>query len=156
MMPIDDRTTLIGKAIKYGRKQRLDQKQDIVQLREELVKRQKGKEQEKNLKLRRSIVKVLKSENFKDSTMFPDYDFTQPELDVILNSKLSGKRILHYRFEDGQKKLYNGLVKKLYATAKYKTSYWNDAETFDDAVDFSVSKYEMAVDFLMGDLLLCD
>jgi len=49
MMPIDDRTTLIGKAIKYGRKQRLDQKQDIVQLREELVKQQKGKEQEKKL-----------------------------------------------------------------------------------------------------------
>ena len=36
----------------------------------------------------------------------------------------------------------------------YIVSYWDSGETYDDAVDYTISKYELGADLICEDLVL--
>ena len=37
----------------------------------------------------------------------------------------------------------------------YVVSYWDNGETYDDAVDYTISMYELGADLICEDLVLC-
>ena len=61
-----------------------------------------------------------------------------------------------YNRELRQKTMYNGKIekRKKEAGGTYVVGYWSQDETYDDAVDYDVSFFEMAADFICDDLTM--
>ena len=57
--------------------------------------------------------------------------------------------------ESQSRKRYSGKVETLNKKAggTYVIGHWSQDETYDDAVDFEVSKYELAADLVCEDLV---
>ena len=56
--------------------------------------------------------------------------------------------------EEGQDKVvYSGRFEKLKRSKTYVVAYWKQNETYDDAEDFELTKYELGADIVCGDLL---
>ena len=55
--------------------------------------------------------------------------------------------------DEGTLRIYYGTMEKLKANRKYKVAYRGADESYDDAVDYDVCMYEMAMDLLQGTLL---
>ena len=53
--------------------------------------------------------------------------------------------------------MYSGHIEKLKRknSNKYVIAYWSEDESQDDAVDYDVSKFELGVDLIYEDLMLC-
>ena len=86
-------------------------------------------------------------------------DFTVTESDIssvesVLDGRAVGRNIDHVWNEDGTLTTYNGRIEKLKANKMYKVGYWGTVESYDDAVDYDMSMYSLAVDLLFGDLVL--
>ena len=57
--------------------------------------------------------------------------------------------------EDGHDKVvYSGKFEKLKRNTTYVVAYWKQNETYDDAEDFELTKYELGADIVCGDLVL--
>ena len=91
----------------------------------------------------KSVVQEL-SVNDSDRVMVQD----------ILEGRAMGRNVVHVWNDEGMLRTYNGRIEKLKANKKYKVAYWGADESYDDAVDYDVSMYELAVDLLLGDLVL--
>lgn len=54
--------------------------------------------------------------------------------------------------------IYSGRIEKMKLKGRsknmYVVAYWNNGETYEDAVDYDMSKFELAADFVSEDLLL--
>ena len=160
---LDDarREIVLRKAVSFGRKQRNTRKQRQKDLRVEMIKRQDDKRQKKNQSERKNLEKQLMNEPLdtvlKDFPNMSDADVTK--LQEMLQGKLVGRKIVHVWYEDGGLMTYNGKLKKLRALKagkKYKTAYWAPSEDYDDATDYEMSVFELAADFIQGDLIICD
>lgn len=152
------REEILRKAIKLGRKQREKRKKNMKDIRLELIKRQEQKQQNRDTAARRRLEKVLKNSGLDNARKdFPNLDYSKPEkLDDILEGRVVGKRICHVWSEDDGHVVYNGLIRKLYKTKKYKVAYWSQSEEVDDATDYNVSMFELAADLLHEDLVFAD
>ena len=58
-----------------------------------------------------------------------------------------------------EKTTYSGRIEKLKKrkgnVIPYVVSYWDSGETYDDAVDYTISMYELGADLICEDLTLC-
>lgn len=71
-----------------------------------------------------------------------------------MTGKSIGYTICHAWFDDGQSVLYNGKIEKIkMKTKQYVVAYWSQNETYEDAVDFNMSIYELA-DLILDDLII--
>ena len=151
------RDEVLMKAIHLGRMQRQKRKMKQRDLRLELQRRQKAKEQAKSATERKKLEKKLK--NFSLDTVrleYPNLDFTKRnELEDILNGKIVGRKACHIWYEDEGLVVYNAKVEKLKARGNYSVAYWSRAEDYEDATDYNVSMYALAADLLHGDLEFC-
>lgn len=103
-------------------------------------------------------MKGLASEDLKKS--FPD--LTDKELrdaQAILSGSAVGKNLSHVWFdqETGKAVTYNGRVEAVFweKQGMYEVSYSEENETYeDDAVDYKMSKIQLATDVICGDLVL--
>ena len=52
--------------------------------------------------------------------------------------------------------MYNGRMEKMKKKAggTYVVAYWSQDETYDDAINYDVSKFELAADFISDELVL--
>ncbi|KAK9515903.1 hypothetical protein VZT92_026503 [Zoarces viviparus] len=155
----EKKESLLRKAVTYGRKQRDRRRIKQKELRDEIVRRQEAKQQKKEDKERKDLEKKLKKgglENVLKSV--PDIsEEDQIKVTEILDGKLVGRRLVHVWSEESGSITYNGKVEKFRkASGKYKIGYWQEDEDYDDATDWEMCKNALAVDLLLGDLLLTD
>ena len=84
-------------------------------------------------------------------------DNIHSDLVDTLGGKVVGRDLGHvwYSRDSRQKVMYSGRVVKVKKKGggTYVISYWAQNETYDDAIDFEVSKYELAADLVCGDMI---
>lgn len=103
--------------------------------------------------------KKLKSANLADLPQeFPDLHESQLEkVEDILGGKCIGHDLCHTWYEDGVHVPYYGKIVKMKGSGKnkkYVISYWSEGETLNDAVDYDLSVFAVAMDYILGDLTL--
>ena len=92
---------------------------------------------------------------------FPNLDAHTALVDLsdVLSGRAIGRRICHvwYDATTHNKIVYSGHIEKLKRknSNKYVIAYWSEDESQDDAVDYDVSKFELGVDLIYEDLMLC-
>ena len=120
---------LLQKAVTYGRKQRNRRRIKQKELRDEIVRRQEAKKQKKEDKERKDLEKKLKKEGLENVLKsFPDIsEEDQIKVTETLDGKLVGRRLVHVWSEESGSITYNGK-----------------------------DRNALAVDLLLGDLLLTD
>ena len=150
---------LLRKAVTYGRKQRDRRRIKQKELRDEIVRRQEAKKQKKEDKERKGLEKKLNKEGLENVLKsFPDIsEEDQIKVTETLDGKLVGRRLVHVWSEESGSITYNGKVEKFRkGSGKYKIGYWQEDEDYDDATDWEMCKNALAVDLLLGELLLTD
>ncbi|KAI0217294.1 hypothetical protein LSAT2_030864, partial [Lamellibrachia satsuma] len=107
---------------------------------------------------RNQIDKLLKTTDLNIRRELSDLaDSARSDLVDSLWGKVVAQSICHvwYSRESRQKVIYNSKVEKLKKKTggTYVIDYWSQDETYDDAVNFEMSKYELSADLVCGDLI---
>ena len=132
-------------------------------IRKELSNRAARKIYQKQERHRKDLEKKLKSVDLADiASAFPDLeDSCVRDLGDILGGKVVGHNICHvwYEEETREKTVYSGKIEKLKKRQGqahlYRIGYWGKEETYNDAVDYDMSKYALSADLIGGDLIFC-
>ena len=133
------------------------------EIKQELYRRAAMKTQKKVEKDRKDIEKKLKSVDVGDiATQFPELEENSvTDLAGILTGDVVGRNICHvwYNADTRDKTVYSGMIEKLKKRKGnahcYKVVYWGQEESYDDAVNYEISKFELGADLICGDLVLC-
>lgn len=153
------REEVLKKAITFGRKQRDQRRKQQKELREEVIRRQDLQKNKRDETRRKGLEKKLKKAGLDFGSILGDYpeicadETVCSKVREIMQGQIVGLELVHVWFEDGKLVPYNGKVRKLKKSEKYKIAYWTASETSEDAVDYDLSIYELSVDCLYGDLL---
>ena len=148
------RDDFLGKAITYGRKQRDQRRKCQKDLRAEIIRRQQAKKQARDAAKRKELERKLKKSL---SSVVEEMSISAEDrvlLEDIINGKVVGRDIVHVWSDNDVLTTFNGRIEKLKAKTKYRVSYWGLEESHDDAEDYDITKYELAVDFILGDLVV--
>ena len=130
---------MLKKAVLIGRQQRIKQKLIQKKLMRELSRRMADKHQKREQSERRKLEKRLKSidvERIMDE--FPDLDEDKVQK---LSDLLTGKSI--------------GTIFAMFGwMVKFVNCLRKESETYDDAIDFDMSIFELAADLLLDELVI--
>ena len=156
----EKREDILKKVIKFTRQERSKKKLRQKEVRNELIQREKAKEQERDTKERKKLEKRLKDTDLGTiRNEFPELDYSKiHDIEAILEGKVVGRRACHVWYEDGKLVVYNAKVEKIKTirkTKKYRIAYWSQAEEYDDATDFYIPLFSLAADALHGDFAFC-
>jgi hypothetical protein len=141
-MDKDRRELILKKAI--TRKQRDRRRESQKDLRREIQKRQEAKKQARDIAQRKELEKKLKKSGV--DSVVEELSVSASDkvlLEDILNGKAVGRDIVHIWSDE-----------KLKEKTKYRVAYWGTNESYDDSEDYDIPKFEMAVDLLLGDLVM--
>ena len=90
--------------------------------------------------------------------VFPALDEkTHSDLANMLCDRVVGRNICHVRnySTPDDHVIYNGRIEKLEKKSSiYVVAYWKETESYEDAVDYYMPKYQLAADVISGDLIL--
>ncbi|KAL8584667.1 hypothetical protein ACOMHN_002396 [Nucella lapillus] len=89
--------------------------------------------------------------------LFPDLEEKSlSDLSDVLFAVAIGRDICHCWYDTASSEyvLYNGKMEELVQEDRYIVAYWTQKETYEDAVDYIMSRFELSVDVVCGDLLL--
>ncbi len=122
------------------------------------IARKEGEKREKREeKDRRKVERKLKGIAVEDiRTEFKELSEDRLiDLELLLSGKAVG-RDFHHVWVDGQTlKTFRGRVEKIRKNMLCRIAYWDPKEeTYDDAVDYNVSVYELGADLINEDLAL--
>ena len=85
---------------------------------------------------------------------FPDLDEDKvKKLSDLLTGKSIGHNICHVWLDGEVCQLFNGRIEKMKGS-KYVVAYWKESETYNDAIDFDMSIFELAADLLLDELVI--
>ena len=147
------RDEVVTKSISLAHKQRHTKRKRTIGIKNKLSKRIAMKREKKQTTDQNKVEKQLRSNNLEIAQDFPLMEeLLQADLAVILAGKVVGRQVRHNR-ELRQKTMYNVKIekRKKKAGGTYVIGYWSQDETYDDAVDYDVSVYKLAVDFICDD-----
>ncbi|KAK6183204.1 hypothetical protein SNE40_010731 [Patella caerulea] len=150
-------------AIGMARKKRNRDRKKQVDISKELSRRAAAKVQKKQERNKKDLEKKLMATDITDiNTEFPDLEETcVVNLTDILSGKVVGRDICHMWYDNDtqEKTVYSGRIEKLKKKQGqiyyYRIGYWEKEESYEDAVDYDITKYALAADFIDGDLILC-
>jgi len=153
---------LVSWAVGMARKKRTSNRKRHEGLRHELSKRAAHKKQKKVEKERKQVEAKLRTLDPCDLEVeFPDLENNSlTDLVDIMTGAIVGRNICHVWYDANckEKIIYNGRVEKpkrrkgdIYM---YKISYWRQDETYEDAVDCDISKFELGADLINDDFVL--
>ena len=131
-------------------------------IKEELSKRIAMKREKKQTTDRNKVEKQLKSSALEIAHNFPLMEEqAQADLADILSGKVVGCQICRDRLAQSRTQTennvqYNGKLRngKRKQVEHNVVGYWSQDETYDDAVHYDVSIFEMAADFICDDLTM--
>ena len=155
----ETRERMVRMSVALGRRQRQCNRTKCADMKKELSRRQGLKREKKETSQRKKIEKTLKSTILDIDRDFPDLEeHARSDLQDILSGKAVGRDICHVWIdrESREKTMYNGRMEKMKKKAggTYVVAYWSQDETYDDAIDYDVSKFELAADFICDELVL--
>ena len=115
--------------------------------------------QKKQVMERNKIEKKLRQRNWDISEEFSGLkDSVRESVSNILSGKIVSKRYGHIWYdEDTQANtLYYGKVEKLKKKGgeTYVVGYWSEGETYEDSVEFDISKFALAADLIHDDVIM--
>lgn len=154
----EDRDTLLKKGVKFSRRQRQKRKLSQKELRAEVIRREKAREHARDTKERKKLEKILKNSDLESVRRdYPNLDYVNfDKVQDVLDGKAVGQKACHIWSEEGKLVIYNAKLEKLrMAKMVYKVAYWSQSEEYDNAIDYDMSAYSLAVDVLHGDLMFC-
>ena len=162
-MTEDQREQVVMWAISKARAKRNRDRKRQDDVRKELSRRAAQKIQKRQDQNRKALEKKIKSTKIEDiGTVFPQLDEAGVDVVVtIMNGKIVGRNICHVWYDEElqSKTVYSGkieqFIQKKRQPHKYRIGYWNEQETYDNAVDYTMNKWEICVDFIEGDLVFC-
>ena len=77
------------------------------------------------------------------------------DLELLLSGKTVGRDFFHLWVDGQTLKTFRGRVEKIRKNMVCRIAYWDpEEETYDDALDYNVSVYELEADLINGDLAL--
>lgn len=158
-MDEERRNKIVKKAVHIGKEQRIKRKMEKKDLKKELLKRRIEKQQAREATERRKVERKLKDTGVdKLEEEFADVGAERLEVLVeLMKGKAVGREIYRVWQDDaGESVVYNGRIEKLKRDGKtYEIGYWQEpTESYDNAVDYHVSMYELGADLLNDDLEL--
>ena len=137
-----------------------------VEIVKELSSRAAIKTQKKVERERKDVEEKVKRVDVHDinATFANLDDSTRDDLADILTGAAVGRNICHtwYDADSKEKIVYSGRVEKAKKRKGHVTSYivgyWNShsGESYDDAVDYTTSKYELGADLICDDLMFTE
>eukprot|EP00745_Piridium_sociabile_P022925 TRINITY_DN35762_c1_g1_i1.p1 TRINITY_DN35762_c1_g1~~TRINITY_DN35762_c1_g1_i1.p1 ORF type:complete len:197 (-),score=40.14 TRINITY_DN35762_c1_g1_i1:71-625(-) len=157
----DEKEKIIEWAIPAARKNRVTNKQKHEQMKVELMSRIALKRQKIENKERKTIetqLKNLQIESVKKA--FPNLEEkTHSHLIDVLSGSAVGRNICHNWLDEGGQPptTYYGKIEKLKRKSQnptYVVAYWALSESYDDAVDYDIPKFQLAADVICGDVIL--
>lgn len=161
----EKRHRLIKLAVQLVRKHRPGNRKKIVEIRAEITRRIARKCQKKKTLERNKLKRLLRSCETRKVDIAEQVEFGNVEESVlhvvkdILAGKIVGHQICHIWFDEQTQgtTVYNGKVEKLLKRngGTYRIGYWQENQTYDnDAEDYDISKYALAIDLICEDLIL--
>ena len=128
-LPEERREDVLHRAIKWGRVQRNKRKKRQVEIRADIIKRQKEKEHLRDTKDRKKVERKLKECGLELEDVrkdYPNLDFTKTEdLEDVLQGKVVGRKACHAWFEMTGLVVYNAKFEKFKKTKVYRVAYWS-------------------------------
>ena len=116
------------------------------------------KVQKKEQKERKTTEMKLKHLNLDDiHKEFPNLEQnTITDLSDIMSGAVGRNIYVWYDSASQEKSIFSGRIVKLKKKKNnmYVVGYWSQDETFEDAVDYEMSKFELAADLICEDLML--
>jgi len=162
----DERERIVNWAIHVARKNRKASRKQHVEIVKELSSRAAIKTQKKVERERKDVEEKVKRVDVHDinATFANLDDSTRDDLADILTGAAVGRNICHtwYDADSKEKIVYSGRVEKAKKRKGHVTSYivgyWNShsGESYDDAVDYTTSKYELGADLICDDLMFTE
>ena len=138
----------------------------LGELRKEMINRQMKKRQQKQDKERRQVELQLQTISVAElASAFPDLDGKgQSDVTDLLEEKeLFGRNVCHIWFDEETQRhdLYYGLIEGKHLRKRknghpvYVIAYWDpDEESYNNSDSYELTKFELAVDVVFGDLML--
>jgi hypothetical protein len=155
-MSVDERDNVLKKAMSFGRKQREMRRLSVRELRQEIIKRKADKRQEKDTQVRKAMQRTLEKKGFDALMQLDGVSGDRQVVQDIVSGAVVGRDFCHTWCEDGQEKVYSGSVMKFYKRkGVYTVAYWEEEQSFEDAMDYDLNKLVMAIDYVLGDLMIC-
>eukprot|EP00112_Aurelia_sp_Birch-Aquarium-sp1_P010536 Seg2246.3 transcript_id=Seg2246.3/GoldUCD/mRNA.D3Y31 product="hypothetical protein" protein_id=Seg2246.3/GoldUCD/D3Y31 len=149
----------IAKSIMLAKKSRLRKRVRQKEIHEEIAKRELEKEEKREVRDRRKLERSLKSIDVRDlQKEFPDLtDRKLTDLELLLGGKAVGRDIHHIWEDEKVQKKYRGRIEKVKKNFVCTVSYWDEEqqETYENAVDYHISLYQLAADLVIDDLFIC-
>ena len=158
-LAFEKKETLINFAIGQARKQAKAQRRKMEAVKKEISRRLGEKQQKKRTAERNRIEKIFKTaEDWKSAIDQEELECaSKQDIEKILNEKIIGKKFCHVWFDDATqaKVSYFGKIEKVSKRKRgtYVVAYWQEGEEYENAEDYDVTKYELAADFVCGDLI---
>lgn len=152
------RERVVSWAVGRARQKRQANRKRHLELRKELSKRAALKRQKIDDKTRKDIEKKLRTLDPDDVVNeFPELE-NSSDLVGILNGTVIGRDICHVWYDSDtlDKIIYYGRIEKLKRKRGniYEIAYWKEDESYnEDAVDYSISKFELGADLICEDVV---
>lgn len=156
---LDDVLKAVVSLARQKRNKRRKRQKDLLK---EMAARQAAKQQQRDAAQRKKLERELKSLETTESGIsgkFPEMEEDKREnLLKILDGRAVGSHVCHvWSTDGGLLHTYLGKIEKLKktkTTQKYRVGYWEQHETYDNAVDYDMPLQELAADFVLGDLIM--
>jgi hypothetical protein len=146
-------------ALSEGRVNKQRNRMNHIAMRQEISRREHIKRQKKDQKERKKIEELVRTLEVNDIDKFyPGLnEKAKSDLADILHDEVVGRNICHvwYDSDTRKRKMENGRIeRKKKNSSTYVVAYWEEEGTYEDAVDYVMSKYQLAADVVSGDLYL--
>lgn len=153
---------VVGWAVVMARKRRESNRKKQGEMRLEMSQRARERRPKKEQKDRKAIEQKMKRIQLDDvQKEFPELESnTVTDLVDVLSGEAVGRNICHVWFDSlsKEKTVYSGKLEKLKRKNSnvYVIAYWNEArgESYNEAVDYEMSKSQLAVDLVCDNLSL--
>jgi len=160
----NDRSRIINFAVSAARKVNIQCRRKTKDLKKEISLRKGKKTQKRHMTDRRKLEKKLRSTEIEEIAQEYEFDPQQIiELRDIVSGSAVGRDIGHYWHDEStnMRVFYHGKIEKIRKKRSgelkdiYVVCYWREDETYDaDGTDYDMNRYELAVDLVLGDLVL--
>ena len=161
----EEREKVVQWAVKRARNRRGENKAKYVEMKQEISKRQSHKRQQKEEKNRKRVesqLQQMSANNVPLAELFNSFQDLNPkarsDLSDVWEDRVVGRIISHWWYDkDGNiRDLYSGRIEKQKKKRKteYVVAYWKQGQAFDEGDSYDVSKFALAADIILGDLIL--
>ena len=151
-----ERESYVSRAINVARKARIKHRTKQKESMEEMARRQIEKKEKKAMQERRKVERKIRNSSVTElKDEFGLSVALVSDLQMILDGGAAGRDVVHVWTETHEQTRYHGRIEKLKKSKTvYVVGYWGAGETYDDAIDYDISMYELAADLVCDDLTI--